>query len=43
MDIIFESNTNEPTEFVLPNGEEIINYGFVQIIKLGSEFGEANT
>lgn len=34
MEIIFESNTEEPSEFVLPNGEKVINYGNVQIVKV---------
>jgi hypothetical protein len=32
MDIIFESKTTEPTEFVLPNGETVVNFGHIQII-----------
>lgn len=34
MDIIFESITEEPTEFVLPNGEVVINYGHVQLVSI---------
>ena len=33
MEIIFESNTETPTEFTLPNGEEIVNFGHVIIIQ----------
>jgi hypothetical protein len=32
MNILFESNTNEPTEFEY-NGETIVNVGLVQIIE----------
>ena len=34
MDVIFESITDEPTEFVLPNGQVVINYGHVQLVSL---------
>jgi hypothetical protein len=33
MEIIFESNTTEPTEFILPDGEEVINFGHVMIVE----------
>lgn len=36
MEIIFESNTDKPTEFILPDGEEVINFGHVQLVKIDS-------
>lgn len=33
MQIIFESNTETPEEFVLPDGEVVINFGLVQILR----------
>ena len=33
MEIIFESNTDEPTEFILPDGQEVINFGHVMIVE----------
>lgn len=38
MNILFESNTDEPTEFDF-NGETIMNFGIVQIIE-GNPFNE---
>lgn len=35
--IIFESNTDKPTEFTLPSGEIVINFGNVQIIERGEQ------
>lgn len=42
MEIIFESNTDTPEEFELPNGETVINYGHVMIIQ-GDPFEQANS
>jgi hypothetical protein len=39
--ILFESNTNEPTEFEF-DGETIVNFGIVQIIE-GNLFDEATS
>lgn len=33
MEIILETDTEEPTLFILPDGEEITNYGHVIIVK----------
>jgi hypothetical protein len=41
VNIVFESNTDVPTEFEY-NGETIVNFGIVQIIE-GNLFDEANT
>lgn len=37
MEIIFESNTKEPKEFILTNGEKVINFGNVQLVKIEEE------
>lgn len=41
MKIIFESNTDKPTEFVI-NDEKVINFGIVQIIQNDSTAGTGN-
>jgi hypothetical protein len=41
MNILFESNTDELTEFEY-NGETIVNFGIVQIIE-GNLFDEATS